>query len=88
MVGPSSGSSWQCYTIIYSFIYAWNQCTTKLSMLFQVLGLWLLVESTLEKILFLDLGLTVTEINKYTETHRYVGGWHAKKYAKQGSDDA
>ena len=31
------------------FIYAWNQCTTKLSMLFQVLGLWLLVESTLEK---------------------------------------
>ena len=33
--------------------------TTKLSMLFQVLGLWL----HLKEIFFLGLGLTVTEIN-------------------------
>ena len=44
---PSSDSSWQCYYIL--------ETTTKLSMPFQVLGLWLH--------LFLGLGLTVTEIN-------------------------
>ena len=55
---PSSDSSWQCYYMLGT--------TTKLSMPFQVLGLWL----HLKEIFFLGLGLTVTEINikKSTET--------------------
>ena len=48
---PSSDSSWQCYYMLGT--------TTKLSMPFQVLGLWL----HLKELLFLGLGLTVTEIN-------------------------
>ena len=48
---PSSDSSWQCNYVLGT--------TTKLSMPFQVLVLWLL----LREILFLGLGLTVTEIN-------------------------
>ena len=39
MVGPSSGSSWQLYvTTIYLYMLG---TTTTLSMLFQVLRLWL-----------------------------------------------
>ena len=39
MVGPSSGSSWQLYvTTIYLYML---ETTTTLSMLFQVLRLWL-----------------------------------------------
>ena len=41
MVGPSSGSSWQLYvTTIYLYMLG---TSTTLSMLFQVLELWLLV---------------------------------------------
>ena len=41
MVGPSSGSSWQLYvTTIYLYMLG---TTTTLSMLFQVLRLWLLI---------------------------------------------
>ena len=58
MVGPSSGSSWQLYvTTIY--LYKFGNTTT-LSMLFQVLRLWLLVHLK-GRIRF--LGLAVTEIN-------------------------
>ena len=39
-------------------LHAWNHYT-KLSMLFQVLGLWL----HLNEIFFIGLGLTVTKIN-------------------------
>ena len=46
-----------CYTFIY--IHAWNHY--KLSVLFPVMGF--LVTRALERILFLDLGLAVTEIN-------------------------
>ena len=49
---PSSDSSWQCYYMLGT--------TTKLSMLFQVLGLQLHLK---EIFFFLGLGLTVTEIN-------------------------
>ena len=48
---PSSDSSWQCYYILGS--------TTKLSMPFQILGLYLY----LKEIFLVGLGLTVTEIN-------------------------
>ena len=54
---PSSGSSWKNF---FTHIYLYT--TTKLSMLFQVLWLWL-PTCTLERILFLDFGLAVTEIN-------------------------
>ena len=58
MVGPSSGSSWQLYvTTIYLYMLG---TTTTLSMLLQVLRLWLLVHLK-ERILFLVLA--VTEIN-------------------------
>ena len=58
VVSPSSGSSWQLYvTTIYLYML---ETTTTLSMLFQVLWLWLLVYLK-EGILF--LGLAVTEIN-------------------------
>ena len=57
MVGPSSGSSWKNF-VTHIYLYT----TTKLSMLFQVLGLWL-PTCTLERILFLDFGLAVTEVN-------------------------
>ena len=57
MIGPSSGSNWQlCVTNIYLYMLG---TTTTLSMLFQVLELWLCVHLK-EKILF--LGLAVTEI--------------------------
>ena len=54
--------------------------TTKLSMLFQVLKLWLHM-----KVVFSGLGLTVTEINiksKKPEISKCIKiqGWHAKKY--------
>ena len=58
MVGPSSSSSWQLY-VTTIFLYMLGTTTT-LSMLFQVLRLWLLVHLK-ERILF--LGLAVTEIN-------------------------
>ena len=62
MVGPSSGSSWQLYvTTIYLYMLG---TSTTLSMLFQVLELWLLC--TLERILF--LALAVAEINIKFET--------------------
>ena len=48
---PSSDSSWQCYYILGS--------TTKLSMPFQILGLYLY----LKEIFLVGLGVTVTEIN-------------------------
>ena len=58
MVGPSSCSSWQFYVgTIYLYMLG---TTTTLSMLFQVLRLWLLVHLK-ERILF--LGIAVTEIN-------------------------
>ena len=58
MVGPSSGSNWQLYvTTIYLYTLG---TTTTLSMLFQVLGLWLVVHLK-GKILF--LGQAVTQIN-------------------------
>ena len=52
-LGPESGwsssnSSWQCYYTLGT--------TSKLSILFQVLGLWL-------HLFFLGLDLTITEIN-------------------------
>ena len=52
---PSSDSSWQCCYMLGT--------TTKMSMSFQVLGLWL----HLKEMFFLGLGITVTEI-KSTET--------------------
>ena len=48
VVGPSSDSSWQRYYMLGT--------TTKLSMLFQVLGLWL----HLKEIFFLGLSLRLT----------------------------
>ena len=58
VLGPSSGTSWQIMLHIYLYIL---ETTTKLLMLFQILRLHL---TGLEKILFLDLGLAVTDINK------------------------
>ena len=58
---PSSDSSWQCYYILGS--------TTKLSMPFQILGLYLY----LKEIFLVGLGLTVTEINiKKVQKLRYT----------------
>ena len=57
VVGSSSGSSWQ--TMLYIYLLG---TTIKLSMLFQVLH-GVVVAGTLERILFFDLGLAVTEIN-------------------------
>ena len=48
---PSLDSNWQCYYILGS--------TTKLSMPFQILGLYLYLKA----IFLVGLGLTVTEIN-------------------------
>ena len=65
MVGPSSGSSWQLYvTTIYLYMLG---TSTTLSMLFQVLELWLLV-CTLERILF--LALAVAELRLTSKKYR------------------
>ena len=56
VVGSSSGSSWQIMLHIY--LYTFLEPLLKLSMLFQVLGLWLLINL---KEYSLSLGLAVTE---------------------------
>ena len=48
---PPADFSWQCYYMVGT--------TTKLSVLFQVLGLWV----HMKEIFFLGLGVTVTEVN-------------------------
>ena len=53
---PLSDSSWQRYYMLGT--------TTKLSMLYQVLGLYL----HLKEILFIGLSLTVTEVNIRNKT--------------------
>ena len=68
VIGPSSHFSWRCYNYMLA-------TTTKLSMLFQVLVLWL----HFNEMFFLGLGLTVTEINKKVQKQENKG-WHAKKY--------
>ena len=57
MVGPSSGSSWQCNTIVYTCLGPLVQHAVSSS--------GVVVTYTLERLLFLDfkLGLAVTEIN-------------------------
>ena len=60
MVGPSLGSRWQCYTIIYTCLEP-MYCKT----VDAVSSSGVVVISALENI---DLGLTVTEINKYRNT--------------------
>ena len=83
----SEGSSWQnVYCILYML-----GTTTKLSVLFKFWGCSSST-CTFEKILFLHLGLTVTEINTKKYRNKKIKniknvGMACQKVCKQGRDD-